>query len=378
MLRDVYLTLMVGPAVPAPAPKEVIDALVSVEVTVPSRGHSGFQLNFSLSRRSPLETLFLLSAGAMPPIVRVIVGVTVNGVFDVLIDGVVTDQQVTTGQGAQPSTLNITGLDLHHVMSYMLWSNPPGTPYPGMPAEAIVLALVAKYSVLGIIPLVIPSVLLDFPNPLDYILLQEGSDLAEIEQLADEVGYTFYHKPTPALGVSFAYWGPEIKIGIPQPALNVDMDAYTNVESVNFRFDNTAKKLPILLYLNKESNMAIPIPVPDITPLSPPLGLIPPLPHEAEWLHQTAKYSFVQAAAIGLAKAAQSAQAVSATGTLDVLRYGRVLKSRELVGVRGVGTAFDGLYYVKSVTHNLKRGEYKQNFTLSRNGLISTVSEVSV
>ena len=32
--------------------------------------------------------------------------------------------------------------------------------------------------------------------------------------------------------------------------------------------------------------------------------------------------------------------------------------------MRGAGPAFDGLYYVKSVTHDIKRGEYKQNFTL--------------
>jgi hypothetical protein len=49
-----------------------------------------------------------------------------------------------------------------------------------------------------------------------------------------------------------------------------------------------------------------------------------------------------------------------------------------LVGVRGVGPAFDGLYYVKSVTHRIKRGEYKQNFSLTRNGLVSTVPTVSL
>ena len=43
-----------------------------------------------------------------------------------------------------------------------------------------------------------------------------------------------------------------------------------------------------------------------------------------------------------------------------------------------VGPAFDGLYYVKSVTHKIKRGEYKQNFKLSRNGLVSTVPTVSL
>jgi hypothetical protein len=53
-----------------------------------------------------------------------------------------------------------------------------------------------------------------------------------------------------------------------------------------------------------------------------------------------------------------------------------VLKARKLVGVRGAGAAFDGLYYVKSVTHNIKRGEYKQSFTLSRNGLLSTFKTV--
>jgi hypothetical protein len=58
------------------------------------------------------------------------------------------------------------------------------------------------------------------------------------------------------------------------------------------------------------------------------------------------------------------------------LRYGRVLKARGLVGVRGAGDAFDGLYYVRSVTHSIKRGEYKQSFSLSRNGLLSVVPKV--
>ena len=43
--------------------------------------------------------------------------------------------------------------------------------------------------------------------------------------------------------------------------------------------------------------------------------------------------------------------------------------------MRGVGEAFDGLYYVKSVKSKIKRGEFKQDFTLSRNGLISTLPQ---
>ena len=53
------------------------------------------------------------------------------------------------------------------------------------------------------------------------------------------------------------------------------------------------------------------------------------------------------------------------------MRYGQILRARMLVGVRGAGITYDGMYYVESVTHNLKRGEYKQNFTLSRDGVVS-------
>ena len=59
-----------------------------------------------------------------------------------------------------------------------------------------------------------------------------------------------------------------------------------------------------------------------------------------------------------------------------MLRYGQPLKPRRYVGLRGVGTAFEGLYYVSKVTSTIQRGEFKQQFTLVRNGLISTVREV--
>jgi len=186
----------------------------------------------------------------------------------------------------------------------------------------------------------------------------------------------FYLEPGPIPGTSVAYWGPEIKVGAPQPALNTNMDAHTNVESLGFNFNADSKMLPIVFIQNPQTKVPIGIPIPDITPLNPPLGLIAPLPKHVQPITETAKYSPIRGALIGLAKAAKSADGVSGSGTLDVLRYGRVLKARKLVGVRGAGPAFDGLYYVQSVTHSIKRGEYKQSFTLGRNGLLSTVSTV--
>jgi hypothetical protein len=84
------------------------------------------------------------------------------------------------------------------------------------------------------------------------------------------------------------------------------------------------------------------------------------------------------AALMALGKLFEAPDAITGSGQLDVLRYGRVFKARQLAAVRGAGAYFDGKYYVKSVTHNIKRGEYKQSFTLARGGVGSSVSTVDV
>lgn len=373
LLSGINLTLMIGPAVPIPVPRVVLDALISVEVTAKTEGPSVFQLKFTVDKNSPLHTIFMLASGAQIPLIRVVIYVTMNGSAEVLIDGVITDNQITPGGSGESPVLTITGEDLTRVMDYIDFT---GIPYPAMPPEARVLLILAKYAVFGVIPMVIPSIMLDVPIPVDRIPLHQGTDLCYVRKLADNVGYTFFIKPGPAPGTSVAFWGPNVKVDVPQPALNVDMDAHTNVDSLNFSFNSDAGTLPILYIQEQFSKAPILIPIPDITPLSPPLGLIPPIPKQFPMIEGTGKLSPIQAVLIGLAKAAKKADAVTGTGSLDVLRYGRVLKSRSLVGVRGVGTAFDGLYYVTSVTHNIKRGQYKQNFTLARNGLVSTLPRV--
>ena len=374
MLKGVHLTLMIGAGLPQPVSQDVLDSVTSVSVTNTDDGPCVFQLTFTLSTNSPLQTVFLLAGGANIPLVRVVLVATVNGTPEVLIDGVMTNHEIGPGSDEAHATLTITGEDLTRVMDYIDFS---GIPYPAMPPEARVLLILAKYALFGIIPVVLPSVLIDVPIPTDRIPRQQGTDLAYVRALADEVGYVFYIEPGPAPGSSVAYWGPQVKVGVPQPALNSgNMDAFANSSGGSFSFNADAKKLPVLFIQEPTTKAPIPIPIPDITPLNPPLGFIPPFPKKIYPIAGTAKFSPVRAALVGLAKAARSSDAVFASGSLDVSRYGRMLKARRLVGVRGVGTAFDGLYYVKSVTHNIKRGEYKQSFSLARNGLVSTLAKV--
>jgi hypothetical protein len=368
---------MIGPAVAVPVPRFVLDALDSVTVQVGSGDtQSGFELSFTVDRRSPLTTLFLVAGGAIPPVLRVCLVVTVNGNAEVIIDGVMTNHELRTS-GANPNpTLVIKGKDLSALMD---WIELDGIPYPCLPPVARVLVALAKYIPLGVIPETIPSIIEDVPIPIDMIPRQQGTDYAYIKQLAQEVGYVFYLDPGPGPNTSKAYWGPEIRVGAPQPALNLDLDLPDrNVEQLSFTFDKERKELPIVWIQEPITKVPIPIPIPDISPLDPPLGLIPPIPPKIKFLDETAKLKPWVALMRGLAYAGQHGDSVFGTGTLDVARYGRLLKSRQLVGVRGAGDPFDGLYYVSSVTHNIKRGEYKQSFTLARNGLLSTIPRVPV
>lgn len=376
MLKGVQLSVMIGPVVPIPVSREVLDALEGVTVTVKDVGTSGFELVFRVGKRSPLQTLFLLTGGQPILFMRVVLVALLGGQPEVLIDGVVTNHEIAPGSEGRGSTLKLIGEDLTAVMNLLDLS---GLPYPACPAEARVLLMLAKYAALGIVPVVVPSVLIDVPIPTGRIPGQQGTDLAYIRGLAEEVGYVFFLEPGPRPGVSVAYWGPQIKVGIPQPALNVDMDAYTNVETLSFSFNAHQNEIPVVYHYEELSKVPIPIPIPPVTPLSPPLALLPPIPvrlSQVPLADDLSKRSIPRAVMIGLARAAQAAEAVTGRGTLDVLRYGRVLKARQLVGVRGAGDAFDGLHYVKSVTHQLKRGQFKQSFELSRNGLLSLTPRV--
>jgi len=377
MLNNFTLTVMVGPVVPVPLPQVALDDLRSVEVTnTAERGKpSGFRLEFNLSKRSPLHTIFLLAGGNLPPIMRVIIIATINGTPNVLIDGVITKQNVSPGADASHDVLNITGVDLTAVMNWIDFS---GIPYPAMPIEARVAVILAKYAIFGVIPMIIPTILFEAPIPTEKIPKQKGKDLAYINKLAEEVGYIFYIEPGPTPGLNTAYFGPEIKIGIPQPALSINMDAHTNIESLAFELDTEEKTLPVTFIQELMSKIPIPIPIPDINPLNPLLGAIPLLAKNIEYIKDGAKRSPIQAVLFGLAQAAARAEGVTGTGSLDVLRYGRPLQARKLVGVRGAGLAFDGLHFVRQVTHKIKRGEYKQDFKLSRNGLLPTLPSVPV
>lgn len=373
MHDGIHLTLLIGPAVPVPAPAAVLDALDGVQVN--SGGdRGGFQLTFQVGKNSLLQTTLLPSGYFDPIVTRVIVIATVRGIPSVLADGVVTRQELAPSNDPGKSTLTITGEDLSLLMDLV---EMPFMRFPAQPVIARVYAILAKYAAFGIAPIAIPPIVPDIPNPLEEMPHQEGTDREYLKQLAGSCGYVFYVEPGPAPGSNIAYFGPDIRIPAPQPALNVNMDAHTNVESLSFSLDGTAKKIVVMTVMDPVSRRTpIPIPVPNLSVLRPPMGARLTPPAKVEFPGYVAHLNPSDAANLALSIVFGAQDAISGSGSLDVLRYGHVLRARMMVGVRGAGLTYDGLYYVNSVTHDIKRGQYKQNFNLSRDGLVSNTPVV--
>ncbi|MET0309930.1 MAG: hypothetical protein ABW023_14585 [Sphingomonas sp.] len=369
-MANLTLTLLIGPAVPVPAPQDVIDALTGVSVSHDAT-RSGFQLTFAVSKKSPLLTT-MLPAGYFDPIsTRVVIIATVGGFPNVLMDGMVTQQQLQPSSNPGESTLTITGEDLSVAMDIVSLTRP----FPAMNELTIVNLILAPYLALGIVPMVIPPIVQILKAPTKGWDTQTNmTDRAYIRQIAERCGYVFFVRPGPLPLQSIAYFGPDVNLPIPQPALTINMDANTNVESLSFTLNGLAKKIRVFTILDPVTHkIPIPIPLPNINGFKPPLGLRPTPPSRIEFDKKSASLAPDEAARniLGFLLDKNNSAAVTGGGSLDVMRYGHVLEPRMLVGVRGAGLAYDGLYYVDSVSHDLKKGSYKQNFTLSRDGLIS-------
>lgn len=373
MLDGAHMLLMVGPApLPIPAPLPVVEAVQRVQVT---RGNqsTGFQITFAVGKKSPLQ-LAMLPAGYFDPIVtRIVVVVTFRGLPTVLVDGIVTQQELSPSDEPGMSTLTLTGDDLSVLMDVVQLK----LAYPGMPAEAQAATILARYAAFGVTPLIIPS--LSFTKlPNERFDQQTGTDLQYLRGLASQSGRQFYLEPGPAPLQSLAYFGPDPRpvLPVPQPALSVNSDFGSNVESLSFSLNGLAKRLPIVMTFDPiTKKIPIPIPVPPIG-LRPPLGARLTPPSKVYFVDDAASKPPDELAQLILGLLTESSDAITASGSLNVLTYGHILQPNQPVGVRGAGIAYDGLYYVNSVSCTLRPGEFKQSFQLSRDGLNSLTPAV--
>jgi hypothetical protein len=377
-LLGIRLQLMIGSSLlPRPAPAAAVEALQSVEVTHTGEGRSGFQLSFGLERSGPggLLDYSLLKTARLEPFQRILLTVTL-GAFPpcVLMDGIITHHQVAPGDASGGGILTVTGEDLSILMDL----EEKRVQYPGQSEAVRVEHLLGRYRQYGVIPKVIPPRSLEVPLVPESTPGQQGTDLDYLVELAERFGYLFHVTPGPVPLQNTAYWGPKESLGRPQKALSMNMGPDTNVLSLSFQNDALAPTLVEGAVQDGRSNEILPIKT--VAGTRPPLSSSPSLlAHRGnlrkKWFDQSG-LTVAQAFARAQAMTDASADTITAEGELDVLRYESLLRPHGLVGLRGAGYSYDGLYYVRRVTHSIRRGEYRQRFTLTRDGVGSLVPMV--
>jgi hypothetical protein len=360
-LLGIRLRLLIGRrSLPQPAPYEVVDALLGLHVTNNDRERDGFQMDFSLGKDS-LREYGLLRSGALDICNRVIIVAIFGALPQVLIDGLITKHQLmSTGEPGR-STLHVTGEDI----SAQLGLEERNVTYRNQSDSDIAYQILSKA---GFRPQVTRTQ--DTPNDRERISTQQCSDLKYVRHLAQRNGFVFYVEPGNVPGENIAYWGPENRQGPSQPALSLNMGAQTNVDTpIKFDFNALGPAEPEVTIVDPFTKL--PIKVPGPSSFLPALTRDPAKPLRKTLSRDTANLSFAQAVLRTFTSAGEASDAIKATGEVDATRYGRALRARRLVDVRGVGQSYNGTYYVEKVEHIIQRfprAEYKQSFTLRRDG----------
>jgi hypothetical protein len=377
MLQGVHVQLMIGPTIAVPVPGPVVDALERIEVTHRDQGRSAFSLTFRVEANDlgGVAAAALAGSPLFSVFSRVILTIILNGMPSVLMDGIVTSQDLQPG--AQPGSLSLTltGEDI----SLMLDREEKSVEHPAMDETLIAYRIIGSYPEYGIIPAVIPPLFIDPPLPTDRIPVQQGTDLRYLQELAARHAYVCYIMPGPVPFTNICYWGPPVRAGIPQPALSVNMGAHSNVDSISFKHNALEPEMVSGQVQDRATNRVFPVET--FGSFRLPLASLP------DWVvhRRHIRSTQLRQSGLNLQQAMARAQAetdrsmdsvVTASGELDTMRYGSLLSPRGLVGLRGAGVLHDGLYYVSQVTHTITRSSYKQRFSLAREGLGTTTPAV--
>jgi hypothetical protein len=388
MFKGVHLKLLVGPSVPLPAPDHIINAITSIEINNSDTGRDGFQITLRMGREGNsgsaagvggnkhLLDFNLLNHPLLKPFNRVIVIVTINTIRKVLFDGFITNIQVMASETSRGgSSLVITGEDLSVMMDM---KESPET-YENQSDFQIVTSIISSYAKYGIVPMVIPPLTTYTSTVNEKLPLKAGTDLEYLQELAAKNDHIFFVEPTDVPGINIGYWGPRELMYRPKSPLNVNMGPDTNIPSISFQYDALKPFFMSGIIKIPFTDIEIPLRVGSSSRSALAGKSISELgqynTREIKFMLDGLNFSesFIEAQSM----VNQSMDSVSSSGSLDIVRYGDILRARSTVFIRGAGLTNDGLYYVKSVTHSIKPGQfYNQSFELTREGLGTTVERI--
>jgi phage protein D len=296
-----------------------------------------------------------------------------SGRAETLINAYVIETNATFANQPGASILNVVAMDptvkMHLKEKVKPWPNR---------ADSDVATEIFSSPKYEFTPIVAPTTWRRQEN--DQTLMQRGTDMQFLRQLAHRNGFEVYVETNRLTGVVEGHFhAPRLNLP-PQGVLLVNMRDATNVNSFNARFDMLRPATAQATNLDVESREPQQARV-DSSRLTA-LGRETTLTTQQQrrvLLYQTGLTRTGEAQTYAQAVVDQSALAIIADGELNTVAYGGLLRAKRPLEVYGAGETFSGTYYVERVQHILTPDSYKQNFTLRRNavGLSNRKSSVA-
>jgi phage protein D len=289
-----------------------------------------------------------------------------------VFDGYITAIHLQLPSEPGATTLEVQGLDTSVLMSL----EEKVRTFPDMSDSDIVQQIVSGYGV---------QVQADSTATVhqenDTTIVQRGTDIQFVRELAARNGVEFYFESDPSSGEVTAYFQAPQLDGTPQPDLAIQF-----ADSSNLRHFSA--------YLSGQRPLSVKTQQTDVkagTPNSaqvtdteltklgdkdantliggPLNNLVTPQDTQAQMLLLAPPTSdATELQTVAQAVRDEAAWFITATGEVNNDAYQAVLRPHRVVLVKGAGKTYSGKYYVTRVTHELKAdGSYVQRFEARRN-----------
>lgn len=356
----------------APMLPPFMGALDGVDVETSVDAASVLRLRFNLSRNfmgdwdPPVADLFR-------PLVPVTVSVSSGSPLpEVVINAFVREVRQAARGAAAGTTAEVVAMDATATLMALI-EQP--MPHPNMDPATIATLIFGRYAITP----------LPFPTPptrtiADTTTIQRGTDGRMLREMARALAYECYLQPDPITGLDVGHFHPALTAVPPQGVLSVDFGSATNLLDFEVGYDTLRPTAAVSAEADPRSG--VPVPAPALAPLSPPEGLEPALMRviPPRISRPTARDAANPAELFrqnqGIVD--RSSRALTATGTVDAVKYGRVLRPGLPVLVRGAGRAYSGLWYVTRVSHSISTGAWTQRFSATRNAVGLTGAEIFI
>lgn len=362
MARQVSYALKVGGQ---PASAAVLNALKQIEVEDHAEMADMLRVRLAVAVREDGSGWTLLDDALFTRLATLELSVTVgSGSAIPLIRAHVVEVDAELSDAPGGSLLSVIAMD----PTVLMHLDEKVKPWPSM-MDSDVASAIFSDSAYGFTPVVEST---DWSREEDdHTLIQRGTDIQFLHELADLNGYECFVELNDT-GEVEGHFHPPKQDAQPQGTLTVNMGAATNVDRFRARFDMIGPAVASAATIDPDdastqSHQA------EESSRSQGMGSEPATP--------TSRPRRVLLSQLGMAKAGEveryaqsvvdrSAWSLVAEGELSTVAYGGILRAKRPVMVRGVGRQLSGRYYVERVLHTITAdGLYRQRFTLRRNAV---------